>query len=175
VSRLGQQGALKAETWRVAAGFRSGLASMLQRLETSARKGRKGTNVPGHRRQQWRSLVAFDAAYLLVVQLFLVGLSMGVSAAASAFDPAGSFICSHAGTKPAPDDSGQQPGSSHLPNCCVRDCGMSGPSVLPLPAVVASPVVWTHARPIAVAIHDDRVDPRLQRTPRNPRAPPLTS
>jgi Protein of unknown function (DUF2946) len=129
----------------------------------------------GHLRQKWRSLVALGAVYLLLVQAFVVGFSIGVSAAPSAFDQAGFFICSHAGTQPAPDDSGQQPDSSHVPNCCVLGCGMSGAGVVPLPPVVSSPVVWTHARPVSIAIHHDRVDPRLGRTPRNPRAPPRTT
>lgn len=64
--------------------------------------------------------------------------AVGVSAAPSAVDPAGSFVR----------------------------------RVVALPVVVASLVLRTHARPVAIVIRHDRTDPQLGRNPRNPRAPP---
>jgi hypothetical protein len=59
-------------------------------------------------------------------------------------------------------------GSAHPAGCCIR-------RVAPLPVVVASQVLRTHARPIAIVIRHDRLDPRLGRNPPNPRAPPLAA
>jgi hypothetical protein len=124
-------------------------------------------------RQRWRSWVALGAAYTLVVQALLTGLSIGVSAAPMPLDASGLVICSSDVAKIIPNSSGQRPGRSHLPNCCVPGCSTFGPNAAP-PAIVSLPGLWMYGRPVAAALHRDRVDPRPERTPLNPRAPPLT-
>jgi hypothetical protein len=126
----------------------------------------------GNRRIGWHAWVALGAAYLLLVQALLTGLSIGVAAAQMSTQAPGFVICSSNGAHAVPHGSGQQPDSSHLPNCCVLGCIMLGPGVAPPPAATWLPVLWMQGRPILISFDNDRVDLRPERTPRNPRAPP---
>jgi hypothetical protein len=129
--------------------------------------------VPEHRRHRWHSWLALGAAYLVVIQALLAGLSIGVSAAPNGVEPAGFVICSQRDMQPpAADGPGREPARQHGANCCVLGCDMFGPSVAPPPAIAASLALQTFARPAAMAIYRYRVNARLERTPRNPRAPP---
>lgn len=107
------------------------------------------------------------AAYLIVLQAVLAGLSIGATpASADAF----TVLCrTNAASDQTPD-----PDKSHksLPDCCVAGCalhavGVAGPSEGVTPAALVSAVGPAAPKPDALG------PPSNDRTPANPRAPPV--
>ena len=128
--------------------------------------------MPASRRHGWRCRVALGAAYLLVVQALLAGLTTGVAAARLTPDAFDFVICSSNGAKHVSQSAAQQRDGSHLPNCCVIGCGMFVPSLAPLAATGSMQVGRTLARLVAISFTDVEIDRRRARSPGNPRAPP---
>jgi hypothetical protein len=124
-------------------------------------------------RHGWRSWLAIGAAYLLVVQVLVTGVSMGISAAPMSLDVSGLTICGDSVSDHSPDGSGQKPDKTHLPSCCTLGCSMFGPSIAPPPALVSFSGMEMYGREIAARFRHDRVDARVQQTPHKPRGPPL--
>ncbi|MFG1462523.1 hypothetical protein V5F77_06445 [Xanthobacter sp. DSM 24535] len=79
----------------------------------------------------WKAWTAVAAAYLLVLQVLLIGMSIGAHAGPlSLVDGAGALcLSSSSGGPPAGDDA-----PAHaLPDCCVLGCTMFGPAAAPPP------------------------------------------
>ncbi len=85
----------------------------------------------------WRAWTAVAAAYLLVLQMLVVGLATPAFALESA-----GILCQSAAT--ADSDGSQSPSGTASADCCVLGCPMFGPSVAPPPhlAVVLPGRVW---------------------------------
>lgn len=123
------------------------------------------------RRSGWRTWGAILAAYLLVLQATLTGMTLGAHAAPSA-GVVGAVICSSATTS---SDAAPGRGERHvLPNCCVLGCSMSGGGAAP-----GSDSVRLDAPAAAAFLHRsyafDAVSATPERSPRTTRAPPLTA
>ncbi|MER9139443.1 DUF2946 family protein [Mesorhizobium sp. M0047] len=115
--------------------------------------------------------VALVAAYLLLLQSTLGAFAFGNVPNASQLDAFGNVICTHGGATQLP--GGNQP-PSHQPACCVLGCGMFSPAFAPPPdagLALDSRSFETVAFVFRAAIHLDFV---RERSPSNPRAPPLT-
>ncbi|TIN30115.1 MAG: hypothetical protein E5Y31_09040 [Mesorhizobium sp.] len=116
--------------------------------------------------------VALVAAYLLLLQSTLGAFAFGAGPNASQLDAFGNVICTHEGATQLP--GGNQP-PSHLPACCVLGCSMVSAAFAPPPdagLALGSPSVETVAFLFPAAIH---LDFARERSPSNPRAPPLTA
>lgn len=121
----------------------------------------------------WRAWTAVAAAYLLVLQVLVMGIAGGAHAAPLSLDHVVTVMCgpsAHGGTA-LPVDGGPAPHQS--PSCCVLGCSMFGPGAAPPPAS------WSHVRhPLAGAADTVSVRPLLVRwsahgaSPGLPRAPP---
>lgn len=76
------------------------------------------------RHSHLRTCAAILAAYGLVLQALLLGLVLGVSAAAaSSTAPGWLVLCTPSGTTPAPDGGGPK---TAAPTCCVAGaCGLA--------------------------------------------------
>jgi len=130
------------------------------------------SSVAVRNRREARAWFAISAAFLLVLQALLAGLSSGAQAAPVQRDYFGGIICAFEGTSHSPDDGA--PGApSHVPNCCILGCSMFGPSVAPPPDLIVlhSPALVALAarRPPTLAL----LGLGAERTPRQTRAPPL--
>jgi hypothetical protein len=116
--------------------------------------------------------VALVAAYLLLLQSTLGAFAFGAGPNASQLDAFGNVICTREGATQLP--GGNQP-PSHLPACCVLGCSMFSPAFAPPPdagLVLGSLSLETAAFLFPAAIH---LDFARERSPSNPRAPPLTA
>lgn len=113
--------------------------------------------------------VALIAAYLLVLQALLGGLSAGAHAgAAYGVDAFGQIICRDAGGGGSPSDP-----AHHTPDCCIVGCQSSaGAALLPPPAVALARPTALQGETLAPALADLGT-PGLQRSPHNARGPPL--
>lgn len=91
----------------------------------------------------WSAAVALGMAYVVALQMLLMGLGVGMRATAMPAGPAAIFCM----------PSGEQPPSSpehgHVPACCLLGCGLSGQGMAPPPAFSAvigrDPSAITHA------------------------------
>ena len=116
--------------------------------------------------------VALVAAYLLLLQSMLGAFAFGAGPNASQLDAFGNVICTHEGATQLPGGN-QSP--SHLPACCVLGCSMFSPAFAPPPdagLALGSLSFETVAFVFPAAIH---LDFARERSPSNPRAPPLTA
>ncbi|RWC47775.1 MAG: hypothetical protein EOS55_15395 [Mesorhizobium sp.] len=116
--------------------------------------------------------VALVAAYLLLLQSTLGAFAFGAAPNASQLDAFGNVICTHEGATQLPDGN-QLP--SHLPACCVLGCSMVSAAFAPPPdagLALHSLSFEAVAFVFPVAIH---LDFARERSPSNPRAPPLTA
>jgi hypothetical protein len=122
------------------------------------------------RRSGWRIGGAVVAAYLLVLQAALAGLTWGAHASAPTADMFGGIICSPSTPDgvPAPDDP------RALPPCCVTGCPMAA-AAAPAPDVVQAPRPKADAVTVAAGAAFDVVPHALERSPRTTRAPPATA
>jgi len=124
----------------------------------------------GHQRPQARRWVALGAAYLLVLQAIISGISAGAATAtAGAAVPA---ICSSAHATTGPGGSGPQPDRSHHPPCCVLGCNLSGPSAATPPGVASLPAPRATVGVAALPVRRDPVDLRREHRRPSPRGPP---
>ncbi|MER8464960.1 DUF2946 family protein [Mesorhizobium sp. M1396] len=116
--------------------------------------------------------VALVAAYLLLLQSTLGAFAFAAGTNASQLDAFGNVICTREGATQLP---GGNPPPSHLPACCVLGCSMFSPVFAPAPDAGLAPgglSFETVAFVFPAAIH---LDFARERSPSNPRAPPLTA
>ncbi|TIW99412.1 MAG: hypothetical protein E5V59_07350 [Mesorhizobium sp.] len=116
--------------------------------------------------------VALVAAYLLLLQSTLGAFAFGAAPNASQLDAFGNVICTHEGATQLPDGN-QLP--SHLPACCVLGCSMVSAAFAPPPdagLALRSLSFEAVAFVFPAAVH---LDFARERSPSNPRAPPLTA
>ncbi|MBZ9677347.1 DUF2946 family protein [Mesorhizobium sp. ES1-1] len=113
--------------------------------------------------------VALVAAYLLLLQSTLGAFAFGIGPEGSQLDAFGNVICTHEGAAERP--GGNPP--SHLPACCVLGCGTFSSAFAPPPD--AAPAMGSHSFEAVVFVFPTAVHLEFarQRSPSNPRAPPL--
>lgn len=112
---------------------------------------------------------AFIAALVLLLQSALGAFAFG---APSQLDAFGNVICTHEGAVKLPGDD---PHQGHMPTCCSLGCSMASPAHLPPPdagAVAVTGIVETVAFQAPAFLH---LDFARDRSPANPRAPPLAA
>ncbi|CAH2405425.1 hypothetical protein [Mesorhizobium escarrei] len=115
---------------------------------------------------------AFAAAYLLVLQSVLGAFAFGIGPDASQHDAFGNVICTHEGAAQLP---GSDPHHQHMAPCCMSGCGMASAVYAPPPAaatVSGNFSVETVAFGLPAFRH---LDFARDRSPSNPRAPPVTA
>ncbi|MBX3540089.1 MAG: hypothetical protein KF735_20785 [Chelatococcus sp.] len=99
----------------------------------------------------WSAMIALGMAYLVAAQMLLMGMIVGMQAAAMPAGPA-TILCTPSGERPS-----SAPDRAHLPACCVLGCSMLGQGMAPPPATpaaaftpphaVASPFAWVQDAP----------------------------
>ncbi|GLK78694.1 hypothetical protein [Methylopila turkensis] len=90
------------------------------------------------------------AAYLLVVQAALIGLTLGASASPWTASGLPRVLCAPSGA--AADGPADPAGRHAIPNCCVNGCAMFGGGAAPAPEVAyvrPQPAFSEAARPAA--------------------------
>jgi len=116
--------------------------------------------------------VALVAAYLLLLQSTLGAFAFGIGPNASQLDAFGNVICTREGAAQLP---GGNPPPFHLPACCVLGCGMFSAAFTP-PSddglALGSLSLETVAFVFPAIVH---LDFARERSPSNPRAPPLAA
>ena len=125
---------------------------------------------PTKRIRTWTALLA---VYALVLHTVLAGLAGGAMASSGQVDALGNVICSSAGLIEAPAVPGNQPSHSHLPECCLAGCPAVGGHV-----TISAPVVFPFLRsttPLLLVFDQHGIGAGVERSPRNPRAPPLAA
>lgn len=115
-------------------------------------------------------VATFAAAYLLVLQSLLGAFALGNGPNAGQLDAFGNVICTHEGATELPAGDDHQ---RHDQSCCLFGCSFSAASVgVPLDAVALLPaIVWERIAPQRLAFAG--LARRSERSPANPRAPPL--
>jgi len=114
--------------------------------------------------------VALVAAYLLLLQSTLGAFAFGTGPNAAQLDAFGNVICTHDGATQRPGGD-QHP--THLPACCTLGCSMFSSVQAPPPDTGVALRNLSHeavAFVFPAAIH---LDFARERSPSNPRAPPL--
>ncbi|WP_137932750.1 DUF2946 family protein [Mesorhizobium comanense] len=114
---------------------------------------------------------ALVAAYLLLLQSTLGAFAFGVPNAAQ-LDAFGNVICTHDGATQLPDGD-QHP--SHPPACCTLGCSMFSSAFAPPPdagIALGNFSFQTVAFVFPASIH---LGFARERSPSNPRAPPLAA
>ncbi len=121
-------------------------------------------------RRRWKAAAIFAAAYLLVLQSLLGAFAFGTGPKASQLDAFGNVICTHDGAAELPAGDRQQ---QRHENCCLFGCSFSVASAgVPLDVAALLPaIVWERIEPQKLAYAGLVL--RNERTPANPRAPPL--
>jgi len=114
--------------------------------------------------------VALVAAYLLLLQSVLGAFAFGAGPVASQLDAFGNVICTHEGAAELPAGD-QHP--AHMPACCTLGCSMVSHAYAPPPEngmALASLSFETVAFVFPAIVH---LDFARERSPSNPRAPPI--
>ncbi|MER8917580.1 hypothetical protein NKI32_27670 [Mesorhizobium sp. M0761] len=110
---------------------------------------------------------AFVAACVLLLQSTLGVFAFGIAPDASQLDAFGNVICTHEGAVQFPG------GDPHMPACCMLGCSTASVAYAPPAGVGVAPVSLSFETvaflPPAVRHHDVT----RERSPANPRAPPL--
>ncbi|MCV3207482.1 hypothetical protein OHD62_12600 [Mesorhizobium sp. YC-39] len=114
---------------------------------------------------------ALVAAYLLVLQSTLGAFAFGLSPVASQLDAFGNIICTHDGAAELP---GGDPHQQHMPACCMLGCNMVSPVPSSPPDAVALARSLVFEAVAFVFPATTHLDFARERSPSNPRAPPLT-
>lgn len=123
-------------------------------------------------RRRGAGWVAVLATLSLFLHSFVVGFAGGAMASAGQLDTLGAVICTGHGAVPA--DPGQPADSSHLPDCCLIGCSLLGGYAVAGPVAPAVPVPEGRARDVAPLPETYRAPlGTFERSPLNPRAPPL--
>ncbi|CAH1651018.1 conserved hypothetical protein [Hyphomicrobiales bacterium] len=77
-------------------------------------------------------MLALGMAYLVAAQMLLMGVIVGMQAAATPAGPT-TILCTPSGERPS-----SAPDRTHLPACCVLGCSMLGQGMAPPPALPAT-------------------------------------
>jgi len=124
------------------------------------------------RRQRWSITAAFVAACVLLLQSTLGAFAFGTAPDASQIDAFGNVICTHEGAVQLP---GGDPHQQHMPSCCMLGCSMASAAYAPPPGVGIGPVSLSFETVAFVLASVRHADVTRERSPANPRAPPLTA
>lgn len=116
--------------------------------------------------------VAFAAAYLLVLQSVLGAFAFGIGPDASRRDAFGNVICTQEGAAERP---GGDPHQHRMPACCMPGCGMALAVYAPPPAAAALSGIFSVEAVAFVLPAFRQLDFARDRSPSNPRAPPVTA
>ncbi|MGX5840053.1 DUF2946 family protein [Mesorhizobium sp. ArgA1] len=114
---------------------------------------------------------AFVAACVLLLQSTLGAFAFGAAPGASQLDAFGNVICTHEGAVKRP---GGDPHPQHMPACCMPGCSMVSAAYAPPPGVGIGPVSLSFESVAFVVPVARHLDFTRERSPANPRAPPLT-
>ena len=124
------------------------------------------------RRQRWSITAAFVAACVLLLQSTLGAFAFGTAPDASQLDAFGNVICTHEGAVQLP---GGDPHQQHMPACCMLGCSMASVAYAPPPGVGLVQVSLSFETVAFVLASVRHPDVTRERSPANPRAPPLTA
>lgn len=113
----------------------------------------------------------FVAACVLLLQSTLGAFAFGTAPDASQLDAFGNVICTHEGAVQLP---GGDPHQQHMPACCMLGCSMASVAYAPPPDVGMTPVSLSFETVAFVLASVRQLDFTRERSPANPRAPPLT-
>ncbi|QKD01835.1 DUF2946 family protein [Mesorhizobium loti] len=116
--------------------------------------------------------VALVAAYLLLLQSTLGAFAFGIGPNAAQLDAFGNVICTRDGATQLPGGD-QHP--SHLPACCTLGCGMFSSAFAPPSDVGLAPGSLSFETVAFVFPASIHLDFARERSPSNPRAPPLAA
>ncbi|RWP65060.1 DUF2946 family protein [Mesorhizobium sp.] len=116
--------------------------------------------------------VAFAAAYLLVLQSVLGAFVFGIGPDAAQRDAFGNVICTQQGAAELP---GGDPHEQHMPACCMPGCGMASAVYAPPPAAATLSGNFSVETVAFVLPAFRHLDFARDRSPSNPRAPPVTA
>ncbi|TPI29664.1 hypothetical protein FJW08_17145 [Mesorhizobium sp. B3-2-1] len=116
--------------------------------------------------------VALVAAYLLLLQSTLGAFAFGTGQSAAQLDAFGNVICTHDGATQLPGGD-QHP--SHLPACCTLGCSMFSPTYAPPPDAGLALASLSFEIVAFVFPATTHLDFARERSPSNPRAPPLAA
>ena len=115
---------------------------------------------------------AFAAAHLLVLQTVLAAYALGANPHPSLLDAFGNVICTQDSA------AGQTPGAphgGHPADCCTLGCNLAATGLAPPPATQTLPDAFA----FDIAGFGAQVQPFIfsgrDRSPANPRAPPLAA
>ncbi|TGU97291.1 DUF2946 domain-containing protein [Mesorhizobium sp. M00.F.Ca.ET.151.01.1.1] len=114
--------------------------------------------------------VALVAAYLLLLQSTLGAFAFSTVSSAAQLDAFGNVICTHDGATQLPGGD-QHP--SHLPACCTLGCSMFSPAYAPPPDAGLALASFSFETVAFVFPATTHLDFARERSPSNPRAPPL--
>ncbi|QIA21767.1 DUF2946 family protein [Mesorhizobium sp. AA22] len=114
---------------------------------------------------------AFVAAYLLVLQSVFGAFASGFPDA-SQLDAFGNVICTQQGAAQLP---GGDPHQQHVPACCVLGCGMASAAYAPPPVAATVSGIFSVEAVAFVLPAFRHLDFARDRSPSNPRAPPVTA
>lgn len=126
-------------------------------------------NSPG---RPWSIPVALVAAYLLLLQSTLGAFAFSTGPSAAQLDAFGNVICTHDGATQLPGGD-QHP--SHLPACCTLGCSMFSPTYAPPPDAGLALASLSFEIVAFVFPATTHLDFARERSPSNPRAPPLAA
>jgi hypothetical protein len=115
---------------------------------------------------------ALVAAYLLLLQSALGAFAFGAGPTAAQIDAFGNVICTHEGAAELP---GGNPQPSHVPACCVLGCSMVSTAFAPPPDTSLALGSLSFETVAFVFPATPHLDFARERSPSNPRAPPLTA
>ena len=113
---------------------------------------------------------AFVAACLLLLQSTLGVFASGIASDASQLDAFGNVICTHEGAVQLP---GGDPYQQHTPACCMLGCSMASVAYAPPAGIGLAPVSLSFETVAFVLPAVRYPDVTRERSPANPRAPPL--
>lgn len=123
-------------------------------------------------RGRWNLAATLAAAYLLVLQSVFGAFAFGVGSNPARIDAFGNVICSHEGVVELP---GRDPGPRHMPACCTLGCAVAASALAPPPE---TEVLFTTACLETAAVvfpESEHLAFGRERSPSNPRAPPLAA
>ncbi|TGQ71579.1 MAG: hypothetical protein E5V49_06575 [Mesorhizobium sp.] len=115
---------------------------------------------------------ALVAACLLLLQSSLGAFALGTGPNAAQLDSFGNVICTRDGATQLPGGD-QHP--THLPACCVLGCSMFASAYAPPPDAGLSPASLSFETLAFVFPAVTHLDFARERSPSNPRAPPLAA
>lgn len=134
-------------------------------METAALKTlRNGPN-------RWTAKLA---ALLFLVQMLLLGVSMGASAQPMPLDQFGNVICTSMGGDSGREGTGDRDHSAGQHDCCALGCSMTGGALAPPPSLVSLLIRQPLVRSVPFVLYED-VGSGAVETPRQTRGPPLSA